>query len=935
MRSKKSRNKKIAPKIIRERENKIDTDPVLISAKKIVDENGIEDEILEVEIYCPIDKKEFLKSDCTEITAMVGKKDVDQIKREVKTTSMQTERLKAKPAKKDESIKYKNKNTIEKDVQNKRRNSKTPGKKLAKPKDINKALRKAPANKNKNVRESLKDYKKVGKFSFVPTEKDLPKKTRKQAKPLSVKRVSDYEKKIFGEKKVVRPVPVSLPDIKAQSGAKKDDLARKSNIGDFRVSFEKFYNRSLESAKIDVGSIFQESYNKTSFKEKVNGNSQVSSKRKHPMFHPVFSGIRSEILLLSPTKYKFVTEKQVQKVGKIKTTMRISRKTLLKKQKSDNANIILQSKNKTGKNIQSKSMSFSIKDLMKQKTKESQKFDLGVSRTLNGISSVSISKNKKEKTSISLFAKPVQKMNLPNQQPFQKINEEINVKNSADKIKDGSKEASVRNKKKQFKPGQDVFYRGTLNFNEENFSNLKCVVDRSKRSKSENTPNFVVTCKINQASNSIDLLIGNIPSNILKIKPVKQKFKGRSLTDMQNLLNEEGIEVDYRFVSKGRSLTISDHDTDDGESYKYSFYCMMKNGETKLLPKSVIETFEVRSEIVNVKNISITTTAGRNEKSDDEDDDYNNVEVKGDFSINKIKTESDKILQTLFGSLFDLFQKDLEATIKDLQGLIYSIEVVRINKTTGDTKTIDRVLVEEGKSSTFSDRINESDTVYYKFIPRVIPAADAISRVNDKIKLLGPKEVFKKINNGFASNRKNALNREIKTVSKIGNKFSNRNVFSKGRIQTPEDEFEKTGFDFFSQSSTGDIFYSGDVTSVVRSGNSNEYKILGSRIEEIKHFKESIDNINDKKKKQQQLFKVQVTTNDDYDVDFYMIFVKENNDVYLNGIMNSTDSVKPRNTYNYLVEHKGSLGQIEYYIVGVFKNGIIGTAKKIGTHIIE
>ena len=83
MRAKKPRNKKVAPKIIRGKENKIDTDPILLSSKKIIDENGEEDEILEVEIFCPVDKKEFLKSDCSEIIAMIGKKDVEQIKNDL------------------------------------------------------------------------------------------------------------------------------------------------------------------------------------------------------------------------------------------------------------------------------------------------------------------------------------------------------------------------------------------------------------------------------------------------------------------------------------------------------------------------------------------------------------------------------------------------------------------------------------------------------------------------------------------------------------------------------------------------------------------------------------------------------------------------------------------------------------------------------------
>lgn len=933
MRSKKPRNKIKKQNILLPNNNKIDTDPVLLSTHKVIRDDGQEEEVLEIEIYCPVDKREFLKSDCDKITAAIGKTSPNTIKSEFKKTSIKKQTSEDRATINDINVKYKSQTTKEKENLKRNGRAKTKSKKNLPPKTINRSIRNAVNNKKSIVKGALKDYKKVGQFSFTPSVKDLPKIDKKN-KVVSAKIKKDYERKAFGEKKVITPIPFSKNELINNRKSKKD--LRKRNIArrDFRSGFKKFYSKNVISGKIDSASLFQDSYNKIGTKQKLNG-SFITSKKRSRIFLDVFLGLRSEISDMSEQKFKLQTTRKTKSIEKLKTKISISKKLLMKKSKHNKVNVLLQGKNKKGINIQAAAISFDTDQLMKQKAKESQKFSLGVSRNEKGKSNVSIGKDRKEKASITLFAKPVTKTELPDKKNFAIVKQDVSVPNQNKKIKDGS-EDSNNIKRGNFKPGQDVFYRGTLNFNEKNYSNLKCVVDRSRKTKSENLPNSSITAKVDNRREKIKISVSGIASNVLKVKPIKQKFKGKSLSDFIDLMNKAGEKIDYTIISDDRSITFDDYDVDDGEIYKYSLLCMMKNGERRLHYNSFVEQYETKSEIVEIKDISVVAQIVDNVKEPSlEKDREEKVLVQGSFVAKKIETDSDKILKTLFGNLFDLFQKDLEATIKDLQGLVYSVEVVRINKATGKSKTIDRVLVEENNKAVFEDQILSTDEVYYKFIPRVIPASDAISRVNDKISLIGPKEVFKKVNFGFASNRRKALNKENLEISKVGNKFNGRGVFTKGRIKTPEDDFEKNGFNFFSESSTGDIAYSEIVVPFERNKERDSYKIVKSEIKEIKHFKESFENIEDKKKIQQQLFDVSINTNDDYFVDFYMFFVKENNDIYLDGIMNSTDSIKPENEYNYLVEHKGSIGFIEYFLVAVFKTGTIDKPKKVGSHIIE
>ena len=73
----------------------------------------------------------------------------------------------------------------------------------------------------------------------------------------------------------------------------------------------------------------------------------------------------------------------------------------------------------------------------------------------------------------------------------------------------------------------------------------------------------------------------------------------------------------------------------------------------------------------------------------------------------------------------------------------------------------------------------------------------------------------------------------------------------------------------------------------------------------------------------------------DFFVDFYAIFIKEVNNVYLDGVMHSKDSLSRDNMYSYLVEHNGSFGQIEYYAVPFFKDGTISAPILVTAQIIN
>ena len=76
-------------------------------------------------------------------------------------------------------------------------------------------------------------------------------------------------------------------------------------------------------------------------------------------------------------------------------------------------------------------------------------------------------------------------------------------------------------------------------------------------------------------------------------------------------------------------------------------------------------------------------------------------------------------------------------------------------------------------------------------------------------------------------------------------------------------------------------------------------------------------------------------TNNDFLVDFYVIFVKEGNYVYLDGTMHSSDVFLESKTYRYFVEHSGSAGIVEYYVVPFLKSGNILNPVLAAAQLIE
>ena len=126
-------------------------------------------------------------------------------------------------------------------------------------------------------------------------------------------------------------------------------------------------------------------------------------------------------------------------------------------------------------------------------------------------------------------------------------------------------------------------------------------------------------------------------------------------------------------------------------------------------------------------------------------------------------------------------------------------------------------------------------------------------------------------------------------------------------------------------------------TSVVQNTPPGEYSIevSGGFINEIRHASNPVGKNDIVSNLHRRYYELEFETNNDFLVDFYAIFIKEGRNIYLDGAMHSNDVYQETKQYSYLVEHLGSAGVVEYYVVPILKTGRVLKPELISAQIVE
>jgi len=736
--------------------------------------------------------------------------------------------------------------------------------------------------------------------------------------------------------------------------------------------FKNTYLNMIETG-FDPAYFFDESFQKNSHKRKLSGlknKTSVKSENQKRAVQNLIAEVEKKVLLASDnTRIRFqdVEERAI----KISTVVNINYNKL--SDFGERINVILISKNAFGLNLQSKDYVMLLSDIDKQIEKHSAEYSLVTSRTSSGVSVLSVNnKDKKSKVSLNVKAKKVNP-SIPYEFCYYEDLSVVNVKpgeNSS--LRDGTF-LSRKKVPTRFKKSETIYYRTLLNFNGKSYHNAKSIVDQSQ-DRHRLVPYVTIVCTISESDKLFNVRVQNFSKNIVSVRPRKYVFKGDSSAtgELQYLTSFTGEKItDFTSVNGRNTLIFQDKDVHRTTRYKYVVECVMKNGQTKMASNCFFEEFEERTHTMKITNITRTNTQNGNNLGSGitSSDVKRKQDVKRgialSFVVQKNKNEIDKILENMFGNLFELFKSDLQS-IRDVQSFVTSVKVERIDLLTGDFTTLGTVTPDESGRCTFLDNnAPVYSDVIYKFTPRMLPSQDIITFVNQQIEFFAEKTIFQTSQYIRASSQRklqNRTNRFGKIISRKNSHVPTRRSFLKGISSTPKVAFNQNNFDFFMESSTGDIEYfessginlmlgnknlsvaspkipteielvdKGNNTakqrasiktrSVTKTSKKSGISRLSNKIRDVKNIRDSAYEVD---------FEIQ---GDDTYVDFYCMFIKENETVYLDGIMHSTEEPKPSKKYRYLAFHNGSFGIVEYYIVAVFKDGTISEPKLVSAQEI-
>jgi len=355
-----------------------------------------------------------------------------------------------------------------------------------------------------------------------------------------------------------------------------------------------------------------------------------------------------------------------------------------------------------------------------------------------------------------------------------------------------------------------------------------------------------------------------------------------------------------------------------------------------------IVRYEKRSNIIKIDNLSYVDKSSLSNLGAEGLNTQRSVTVS--FSISRKSPDFENILTEIFGKdIRGLYEQELN-DLRRLESYIYSIKIERINAGTGEISPLESIQfsTNPGKSLnaelSFDDSIGLQDDVYYKIIPRFKPTAELIEIAGKIVSNIAD-------TNPSIANEVNSRDIQNRIISRITNKYYTSSSIKRGTIISDSTSEQLESVDVFYDASTGDVSY----LNIKPSASVKTLENLELKLASIKKIKNRINSIHNVKVKNKTVgknidYKQSKTVQDYYSlsfdtnqsdifVDYYIVFIKEGDNIYLDGAIHSRDNYKSKNRYKYLVKHEGSKGIVEYYIIPVSKTGIIAEPILIGSKL--
>ena len=875
--------------------------PIITSVQKKNDKEGNENINLNVKYYCSINKQAYIESGCEKIDVFLSPEPIEFF-REKSSEGMATL---LKDYLKQNNLEITLTGTIE-DY-------------LKQNNEMNTAIVKYTATLKRQVISSLFKKFNVKKLSSI----------------------SANDNQLATNKKIV-----------FLKNKKNNDLRNNSSLVDStfknaRKKFKKNYTSLLKQG-VDPLFLFENPYKKSS--QLLN---RQGSKIKTPLklngfskyLEDVYSTIVSDISTLSNSTDQYSKRSVIENRALLEGNFFISNESL--KELGNNCFLLFYAKDKNGINLLANSLYLDVEQILSQISQSSLDYSIGAGRNKNtGVSKLLIGNNSQtDKLSVTVYAKELQ--NFGEQKLiFKKAQENLEVpSNSSIKVSDGK--LTNTSFASTFSDGKNILYRTTINFNKTNFDNAKTNFTKSTRFRYQNVPSCTLTTKVRQ--NTISIEASNISSNVTAVRLRKYRYSASIKGSKKFTIDESGQpQKFFKILKEKQNILFEDFDVFDGKHYEYELECEMENGEIKkAVSNPCIEHYEKRQDIIafDIRKKKRTRNVGSEV--------INGVQTPVDriqftFAFKRRIPQFEKIIKSFLPrsvtSNFDI--SSIFKELSSIRNFSYSFLVERFDKLTGDSFLLDTIITDEESIDieiNIEDTVSALSNVYYKLTPRIKPTKDLLETIQNMAQDLAANSRFATVNYSQLQAEKARRSISENILSVVNNKFNAVNALKRGLIIPESISNANSASDLFFDSSTGDIEYV--AFNNVQKVSAKNIKINFESCDEIKTVSKEDSRLirqNNQKNKIQlrdRKFDLRFSVNKaDSDIDFYIIFIKNGDQTYLDGVIHSRDQTSSNvnvNKYAYLVQLFGTEGVVEYYVVPVSKKGDLLAPRLITKKLIN
>lgn len=937
------------------RSNRFDTRPRIISKRKIEKGRGPKvplenrfEELVTVEISCPVDQRVILEEEITDIKVfscnvslntlkirqnVLAKHDLPAASREEFTPGQQLQTTRGVASAQKDS--QKSRGPRSRSAKREKQKSKSTNRQkryINVVTDINKISQDVSASR----------FEKLKFLTKVSVNQNLS-----ASKIKNIQGVVQNDIDLFGEREVFQ---VSR---RRQFGSRRKRSGRRRqrevNIPVLNVppvesiSAKAFKNAYFEKVKIgkDPLSSFEYQDVSTSLQESIKGVSSID-KRPHDKLREVFRNAAQEEVESAPdvNDIRIIKRKESRRNEVYKTTFEISMRRLRRLSSNGALRLVFFAYDQHGIKIDSFGQNINLNQLFKTMQNFTIDFDLSMSRINRGQIISSISNRELESGEFNVYQKIFSKTNNYKRRNFSNLAREVEVQGKNKKRLVDGLDGPISDP--LIPKTKSVFQRVTANFEDREISNTKSAGVSGMAAASNQLSCAVYVSMIDGRG---EITISNLSEDVAAVIPVKRKargMRGNNFEIVKFLSNNTLVENNKTFLDPNDPdpvLTFFDDDLENDQIYEYAVILYGKSGSPQKSGSRFLEKNVEREGLISLEIESETegfTTS----------DEESFATISFDVTLNRLEDDVDKILNSLFGDNRQLFSEDLKE-IKDASNLNYGIRVHRIDTTTGDYVFVGSFRAFSQKSTEdqpstdlpktyeakFTDSAPAANDQIYKIEPYLIPPAQILDKVSATLEnLIKNKNRSRSTLNKLLVSKQKILNQQ--KVSSIGTKYASAST-RKGSISSRKSFVEKNKNDLFLEGVTGDIEY--EIVSASKSETIfDQFNIRRSSLTLVKTLDTDLSGANSIPK---NIVRVNFSVGEsDNFVDFYVVLRQENQNgkIIIDGAIHSTDLSDDRKfiRYEYLSSISSSVGIIRYYVVPISKIGTRGPVKDLGTVVL-